>query len=210
MASQSYRFVKTGGRLPYNQASKAETWSDTVIFSLLQTWLYKNRISKLHAQLGIPPDYAQSRNLPLQRETRKLTLIGEDIYQREQSMYPGAVEPWLAMRNAAQRDGVVLQPVSAFRSVAYQEGIIQRKISKGIPMQQILEVSAAPGYSEHHTGRALDLTTPGSPVLEEPFEETDAFAWLCKSAQEFGFQLSFPRDNPHGIAYEPWHWAWRD
>lgn len=77
-------------------------------------------------------------------------------------------------------------------------------------MQQILEVSAAPGFSEHHTGRALDLTTPGGPVLEEPFEHTDAFAWLSESAGSFGFHLSYPRGNSHGIAYEPWHWAWKD
>lgn len=205
-----HSIVKTAGRLPYNQACKADKWSDTVIISFLQTWFYKNRISRLHAQLGIPPDYARSRSLSLQRETRKLAVIGKDIYQREQKLHPKAVEPWSAMRAAAQSDGVVLQPVSAFRSVAYQEGIIRRKISDGIPMRKILEVSAAPGFSEHHTGFALDLTTPGSPVLEEPFEDTDAFAWLSQSARKFGFHLSFPRDNPHGIAYEPWHWAWRD
>ena len=69
-------------------------------------------------------------------------------------------------------------------------------------------MSAAPGYSEHHSGRAVDLTTPGSPVLEEAFEESDAFAWLRRRAPEFGFRMSYPRDNPHRVAYEPWHWAW--
>lgn len=172
--------------------------------------MYRNRISRLNSRLGIPPDYAQSRNLPLYHETRTLALIGKDIYEREQSMLPEAVEPWLSMYEAAQKDGVILQVVSAFRSVTYQEGIIRRKLEKGLSMDRILEVSAAPGFSEHHTGRALDLTTPGSPVLEEPFEETEAFSWLCESAQNHGFYLSFPRDNPHGIAYEPWHWAWRD
>ncbi len=23
---------------------------------------------------------------------------------------------------------------------------------------------------------------------------------------EFGFELSFPENNPQGVRYEPWHW----
>ena len=76
-------------------------------------------------------------------------------------------------------------------------------------MEEILKVSAAPGYSEHHSGRVVDLTTPGYAPLEEEFEDSAAFAWLCRSAAEHGFYLSYPRGNPHGIAYEPWHWCWK-
>ena len=75
-------------------------------------------------------------------------------------------------------------------------------------MAQILRVSAAPGYSEHHSGRALDITTPGYAALEEEFELSPAFAWLKKHAKTFRFRLSYPRRNTHGIAYEPWHWCW--
>ncbi|HVT32680.1 MAG TPA: D-alanyl-D-alanine carboxypeptidase family protein, partial [Rhodanobacteraceae bacterium] len=35
-----------------------------------------------------------------------------------------------------------------------------------------------------------------------------AFAWLKRHASRFGFRLSYPRRNRHGIAYEPWHWCW--
>ena len=103
----------------------------------------------------------------------------------------------------------MLQVVSAYRSVAYQEGILRGKLERGQAMEDILRVSAAPGYSEHHSGRALDLTTPGFTALEEEFERSDAFAWLTENAGAFAFRLSFPRDNPHDIAYEPWHWAWQ-
>jgi len=113
------------------------------------------------------------------------------------------------MAAAAADDGVTLQVVSAFRSVAYQEEILRGKLGKGQRIEDILRVSAAPGYSEHHSGRAVDVTTPGYPVLEEIFEESEAFAWLARRAGAFGFHLSFPRGNPHGVAYEPWHWAWR-
>jgi D-alanyl-D-alanine carboxypeptidase len=100
--------------------------------------------------------------------------------------------------------------VSAYRSVAYQEGIVRGKLDRGHALEDILRVSAAPGYSEHHSGRALDLTTPGFTALEEEFECSRAFAWLTENAGAFGFRLSFPRDNDHGIAYEPWHWAWQE
>ena len=35
---------------------------------------------------------------------------------------------------------------------------------------------------------------------------TPAFAWLAANAGAHGFHMSYPRDNPHGIVYEPWHW----
>ena len=82
------------------------------------------------------------------------------------------------------------------------------KVAAGMPMDEILRVSAAPGYSEHHTGCAIDITTPGSEPLEEEFEHTDAFRWLVRSAERFGFAMSYPRDNAFGIIYEPWHWQW--
>jgi D-alanyl-D-alanine carboxypeptidase len=142
-------------------------------------------------------------------EARQLVSIGHDIYQREQRMIPDAAKAWRSMVESAAADKIVLQAVSAYRSVDYQAGIIRKKLDKGQPVEEILRVSAAPGFSEHHTGRAIDITTPGSEVLEEEFEESDAFAWLTEHAGKYGFHLSFPRNNPHGVAYEPWHWAWR-
>ncbi|RBC14748.1 D-alanyl-D-alanine carboxypeptidase family protein, partial [Xanthomonas oryzae pv. oryzae] len=55
---------------------------------------------------------------------------------------------------------------------------------------------------------ALDIGTPGEPPAEESFATTPAFAWLRNNANAFGYRLSYPRDNPHGIVYEPWHWRW--
>ena len=112
------------------------------------------------------------------------------------------------MREVAAEDGVELQIVSAFRSIEYQLGILERKLAHGRNIEEILRVSAAPGYSEHHSGRALDITAPGFAALEEEFEKSPAFAWLKRHAWRFGFRLSYPRRNPHGIAYEPWHWCW--
>jgi D-alanyl-D-alanine carboxypeptidase len=146
--------------------------------------------------------------LPLQLEAGRLISIGPDIYQRDQRLIPPAADAWRSMRAAAAGDGIELQLVSAYRSVDYQEGLVRRKLDRGQSIGEILRVSAAPGFSEHHTGRAVDVTTPGFAVLEEEFENSEAFAWLTRRAAEFGFTMSYPRDNPHGVAYEPWHWAW--
>ena len=170
---------------------------------------YSKRISALLSNLGIAADYGRMHKLPLQKEADRLQSIGDDIYGREQKMLPEAADAWLAMWQEASSDGVELQAVSAFRSVEYQLGILRGKLDKGMKLKKILEVSTAPGYSEHHSGRALDITTPGYAVLEEEFEHSPAFEWLCEHAAEFGFSLSFPRDNRHGVVYEPWHWAWR-
>ena len=91
----------------------------------------------------------------------------------------------------------------------YQKELIEKKLAQGQSIENILKVSAAPGYSEHHTGRALDLNSPGCDVLEECFEDTRAFAWLSLEAAEFGFGMSYGKANAHGIAYEPWHWCFQ-
>jgi len=165
-------------------------------------------IERAHA-LGVPRDYGRSRGLRIQREPLQLVPIGADIHDRVQWLQPPAARALLRMREAAQRDGVPLQIVSAFRSIEYQLGIIERKLGRGLTMAEILRVSAAPGYSEHHTGRCVDITTPGFTPLEEEFEHSPAFAWLQRNAATYRFALSYPRGNRHGIAYEPWHWCWR-
>lgn len=161
-------------------------------------------------ELGVPRDYGRTRLLKRVREPARLSFIGDDIHARPQWLAPRAASAWARLRRAAERDGVQLQVVSAFRSIEYQLGILRRKLERGQAIEQILAVSAAPGYSEHHSGRALDLTTPGFAPLEEEFERSDAFAWLSTNAQQCNFHLSFPRGNAHGIAYEPWHWCWHE
>lgn len=158
--------------------------------------------------LGVPRDYGRARQLRRQREPQQLASIGTDIHGREQWLQPRAARALAAMRGDALRDGIELHVVSAFRSIEYQLGIIERKCANGLSMDAILRVSAAPGYSEHHTARCVDFTTPGFAELEEEFEHSSAFAWLTRHAAGFGFALSYPRGNAHGIAYEPWHWCW--
>jgi len=91
--------------------------------------------------------------------------------------------------------------------IVYQASLIRRKLEAGQSVSEILNVNAAPGYSEHHTGRAIDIAVPDAEPLTEEFESSKAFAWLEKNAASFGFSMSYPRENRQGFVYEPWHWA---
>lgn len=164
-------------------------------------------IAAAHA-LGVPRDHGRQRQLRRVREATNLVYVQRDTQNRPVWLTPRACRAWQRMRETAALGGIELQIVSAFRSIEYQLGIVQRKIERGQSMDEILRISAAPGFSEHHSGRAFDLTTPGFAALEEEFERSPAFAWLRDNAATFGFRMSYPRNNPHGIAYEPWHWCW--
>ncbi len=161
------------------------------------------------AGLGIDAGYGIARGLAAVSEPARLAFAGFDRYARPLWLGSKAADAWQRMRAAAACEGVGLEAISGYRSHAYQLGIFRRKLARGLALEAILEVNAAPGYSEHHSGHALDIGAPGEPPAEESFETTPAFAWLRARAADFGFSMSYPRDNPHGIVYEPWHWCWQ-
>lgn len=157
--------------------------------------------------LGIDgDDYSARTGLALVAEPAWLAAAGRDRYRRPLWLHAGAARAWRTMADAALREGVVLEAISGYRSHDYQLGIFERKRARGLSVDDILAVNAAPGFSEHHSGRALDISSPGEPAAEESFEATPAFAWLADNAGGHGFAMSYPRDNPNGIVYEPWHW----
>lgn len=168
---------------------------------------FADRIAALHRELGVPADYARRTGLALVREPETLVEVSPGRTERRHWLEPYAAVRWASMEAAAEGDGIRLVLVSAWRSIDYQRGLIERKLARGEGIEDILAVNAAPGYSEHHGGRAVDLGVPGVPPLTEAFEHTDAFRWLTRNADRFGFALSYPRENAHGIVYEPWHWA---
>ncbi|MBE9050350.1 D-alanyl-D-alanine carboxypeptidase family protein [Nostocales cyanobacterium LEGE 11386] len=124
-------------------------------------------------------------------------------------MRKAAAQRYQAMAQAARSAGVILVPISGFRSVKEQEqlffGISARR--NQTPAERAA-VSAPPGHSEHHTGYAVDIGDGAVPAtnLQTNFENTKAYKWLEANAARFGFELSFPKDNPQGVSYEPWHW----
>lgn len=120
-----------------------------------------------------------------------------------------AADRFQAMAAAAASEGIYLVPLSGFRSQADQAHIFfDVKADRGESPSDRAEVSAPPGYSEHHTGYALDIGDGDNPEtdVEFSFAETAAYRWLQANAARYGFELSFPENNPQGVAFEPWHW----
>jgi D-alanyl-D-alanine carboxypeptidase len=163
-------------------------------------------LRELCAELGVPDDYGADPPLPVYAECRETIEVGPNIVGRVQRLEPSTALAWQRMLASALSDGVSLLLVSGFRSFDYQAELIRNKLNAGQRIDVILEVNVAPGYSQHHTGRAVDIATPGTRPLQEEFDRSDAFAWLTENAAGFGFSMSYPRDNPLGIIYEPWHW----
>jgi D-alanyl-D-alanine carboxypeptidase len=117
---------------------------------------------------------------------------------------------FLKMVDAARLDGVWIIPVSGFRSLADQTELFQLQIQQNGSEALAAKAVAPPGYSEHHTGYAIDLGD-GSTLRDDvslTFEESNAFQWLTDHAAAFGFELSFPQGNKQGVNYEPWHWRY--
>ncbi|MEL6764286.1 MAG: M15 family metallopeptidase [Cyanobacteria bacterium J06607_6] len=126
-------------------------------------------------------------------------------------MHPNAAAKVDKMVATARAAGVQLGVASGFRSWEDQRRLFfDIKAERRQTTAKRAEVSAPPGYSEHHTGYAvdfIDLTADPAEHLEEPFETTRAFAWLTENASRYGFEMSFPKGNPD-ISYEPWHWRY--
>lgn len=112
------------------------------------------------------------------------------------------------MVRAARGEGLSLIPISGHRTLAYQRGLFQRAIRRYGSEAKAARWVAPPGHSEHHTGWTLDLGDGDRPAtdIETAFEKTPVFSWLEKNAAAHGFELSFPKGNPQGVNYEPWHW----
>ena len=170
---------------------------------------YRRRVAVALQQLGIDAQRLSARRLPLFAETTRLAPVGLGTDGRDKALAPAAAKGWLAMRAQARTDGVELLLVSGFRSLEFQAVLIRSKLQRGMKIDEIIRVNAPPGYSEHHTGRAVDIGSANCPPLEDAFDRTEAFAWLGKNARRFGFSMSYPKANLHGFAYEPWHWCHR-
>lgn len=170
---------------------------------------YRTRIAAVLTELGLDPTSFAHRPLRLMPEAQRLAPVGLGTDGRDKLLAPAAARAWSALRAAAEADGIGLLLISGFRSVEFQAALVRAKLQKGLSVDEVLRINAPPGYSEHHTGRAVDIGHAGTAALDEAFETTPAFGWLTRNAGEFGFRMSFPRDNRQGYLYEPWHWYYR-
>src|SRR5258706_304549 len=153
-------------------------------------------------ELGISGELISARSLAMHAEARELVVAERGDDGREHLLVPAAAAAWKRLSAAARGDGVELRIASAFRSVERQAEIVREKLQSGLSVAAVLSVCAPPGFSEHHTGRAVDVDTPDCHPLDGAFAQTEGYRWLSLRAREFGFTLSYPQGNAHGYEYE--------
>ncbi len=109
-----------------------------------------------------------------------------------------------SMVSDAQKDGVQLRVVSAFRSYETQQRIFNGMIQQ-YGKEYAQRVSAPPGHSQHQLGTAIDFNS-----LEEEFGDSPEGKWLAQNAYKYGFVISYPkgREAYTGYMYEPWHYRY--
>lgn len=134
-----------------------------------------------------------------------LVQLPQELTFQEYRIYvlPETRDAFVAMARAAEADSISLRADSGFRSPNFQRRIIRGRLERGDGFETILKSVAPPGYSEHHTGRALDLCPS-----EAIFAFTDTYTWLKKNAGEYGFYETLPEDPKAPLTWESWHWAY--
>ena len=143
------------------------------------------------------------------KEAPESEIVAVNVSGKRIRLRKSAGKKFEQMVKDARKAGIRLVPISGFRSVKEQEKLFFKVgAQRNQTPAQRASVSAPPGHSEHHTGYAVDIGDGAVPAtnLSPKFEDTKAFKWLEANAARYGFELSFPKDNPQGVSYEPWHW----
>ncbi|WP_223066047.1 M15 family metallopeptidase [Paenibacillus caui] len=155
----------------------------------------------VNKQLGLPKDY-EPKDLVYPDVT---FTFKEKIEKR--MMRKEAAEALEEMFAGAKKDGIYLAGVSGYRSYARQKALFESYVKKD-GEEKAKTYSAVPGYSEHETGLAIDVSgSDGKCAAEDCFADTEEAAWIAKHAHEYGFIVRFPKgkEDITGYKYEAWH-----
>lgn len=122
-------------------------------------------------------------------------------------------EQYKLMMKAMRKDiGKVLFIESGYRSGAYQLYLFLNSLQNHeFSIKVTAKFVALPGFSDHGSAesQAIDFISQRGVNCNsavEKFEALSEYKWLLMNAQKYGFVLAYPKDNPYGISFEPWHW----
>lgn len=125
------------------------------------------------------------------------------------------LEDMLRACRAAGHSPVV---VSSYRDWSQQEQMYEEKVSELILQGLDRETAeadakshaAAPGYSEHQLGLAVDIVDEEYTELDERQGDTATQQWLMENCWQYGFILRYPQGKSEitGVEYEPWHYRY--
>ncbi|MBQ9001097.1 MAG: M15 family metallopeptidase [Eggerthellaceae bacterium] len=180
-----------------NEAQSSQAASASVLPGQLQSIDYLALVNKLNP---LPEGWEDSL------ETDHFTnTVGDDV-EVESKAYAA----YLDLKADLEREGVHVDLDSARRSVADQERIM-KEFTEEYGADYAKKTVAEPGYSEHHTGLALDLylIIDGKDVVEnqDMMEYPEIWEKIHARLAEYGFILRYLDGCEHitGYGYEPWH-----
>ena len=146
-----------------------------------------------------------------QLETVHMTnSVGDDVEVEKK-----AYDAYLKLKAVLEEDGVYVDLDSARRSVADQQRIMD-EFTEEYGADYAAKTVAKPGYSEHHTGLALDLylIIDGKDVVEneDMIQYPNIWAKIHEKLADYGFILRYLEGEEHitGYGYEPWHIRYLD
>ncbi len=126
-----------------------------------------------------------------------------------------ALEQFNKLKAALHEEGVDIVLDSCYRSVAKQQKLWDdwsADPEKG--PEYVKKYVAVPGYSEHHTGLAIDVAIEkdGKVIYDndEMIAEKEIFAKVHKKLADYGFILRYKegKEEITGYDYEPWHFRY--
>jgi D-alanyl-D-alanine carboxypeptidase len=170
---------------------------------------YYDFIKNFHDSIGINDELIKKIKIPIHKEEKNIIFAEIGYFNINQFLEFNTYKAWFKMKKAAKENEIFLTLVSGYRSYFEQAFILLDELRKGVPIESLITRVAPVGYSEHHTGTAIDIGQLNNydPIVAN-FEETDSFLWLLENASKFGFSMSYPKNNPNKIIYEPWHWKY--
>lgn len=96
---------------------------------------------------------------------------------------------------------------SAYRSLEEQNEALQEKINE-FGEEDALKWAMLPGYSEHHTGYAVDMSIRTDDDVYIPYKGQNEYSWINKNCFKYGIVRRYTEDKVPitGISNEPWHY----
>ena len=128
-----------------------------------------------------------------------------DIYLEEETY-----NSYLKLRNFLLLKNIEIGISSAYRSITNQIDIY-RELKEMYGEEYAKLTVATPGYSEHHTGLAIDINIKVDGKYPQNNKELEQQAKyyenIFKYLKDFGFILRYPKGKEKitGYNYEPWH-----
>ena len=127
--------------------------------------------------------------------------VGENI-SGEKETY----NAYLDLKDALEAEGIDIDISCGYKSI---NEINNMMIDFG--EDYVKQNYAAPGYTEFHTGLALDLylNINGAPVTDKEVLMDETYSWkkVHEKLSEYGFILRYPegKEDITGCSYKPWH-----